>query len=140
MANKLFSPLKICSSCAAFASSFQRWKIIAIRFSTIFLKQTTKKRNKIKFESYGDLVDQAFSHSNENSINNQDSHIKIENDETPGATYPTENDLEDAKTNKISAISTFMPQITRWWNCKRHKFSKFKSKRSFQYCSYMSKR
>ena len=78
-----------------------------------FFKTNYKKRNKIKFESYGDLVDQAFSHSNENSINNQDSHIKIENDETPGATYPTENDLEDAKTNKISAISTFMPQITR---------------------------
>ena len=29
--------------------------------------------NKIKFEPYGDLVDQAFSQFNENSINNQDS-------------------------------------------------------------------
>ena len=53
--------------------------------------------NKIKFEPYGDLVDQAFSQFNENSINNQDSHSQIENDETPGAEYPNENDSEDTE-------------------------------------------
>ena len=35
-------------------------------------------RNKIKFEPYNDLVDQAFSQFNENSINNQDPHSQIE--------------------------------------------------------------
>ena len=35
-------------------------------------------RNKIKFEPYSDLVDQAFSQFNENSINNQDPHSQIE--------------------------------------------------------------
>ena len=68
-------------------------------------------RNKIKFDRYGDLVDQAFSQSNENSINNQDPLSQIENDETPGAEYPNENDLEDTETNKTSVIPGFMPQI-----------------------------
>ena len=53
--------------------------------------------NKIKFEPYGDLVDQAFSQFNENSIINQDSHSQIENDETPGAEYPNENNSEDTE-------------------------------------------
>ena len=43
--------------------------------------------NKMKFELYGDLVDQAFSQFNENLINNQDPHSQIENDETLGAEY-----------------------------------------------------
>ena len=38
-----------------------------------------------------------FSQFNENSINNQDSHSQIENDETPGAEYPNENDSEDTE-------------------------------------------
>ena len=59
-----------------------------------FIKQTAKKkkgiqdivnRNKIKFESYGDLVYQSFSQLNKNPIKNQDSHSQIENDITPGA-------------------------------------------------------
>ena len=58
-------------------------------------------RKKIKFEPYGDLVDQYFSQFNENSINNQDSHSQIENDETARAEIPSENDSED----------TIMPQI-----------------------------
>ena len=36
--------------------------------------------NKMKFEPYCDLVDQAFSQFNENLINNQDPHSQIEND------------------------------------------------------------
>ena len=73
--------------------------------------QDVVNRNKIKFEPYGYLLDQAFSQFNENSINNQDSHSQIENDEIPGTEYPNENDLEDTETNKTSAIPNFMPQI-----------------------------
>ena len=68
-------------------------------------------RNKIKFEPYDDLVDQAFSAFNENSFNNQDQHSQIENYETPEVEYPNEIDSEDTETNKTSANSHFMPQI-----------------------------
>ena len=40
-----------------------------------------------KFEAYGDLLNQAFSHYNENLINNQELQKQIKNDETPGAEY-----------------------------------------------------
>ena len=50
---------------------------------------------------------------NETLINNQDSHSQIENDETPEAEYPNENDSEDTETNKTSTISTFMPQTLK---------------------------
>ena len=73
--------------------------------------QDVVNRNKIKFESYGELVDQAFSQSNESSINNQDQHSQIRNDETPEAEHPNENDSGDAKTNQTSAITNFTPQI-----------------------------
>ena len=73
--------------------------------------QDVVNRNKIKFEPYGNLVDQVFSQFNENSINIQDPHSQIENDETPEAEYPNENDSEDIETNKTSAIPNFMPQI-----------------------------
>ena len=52
-----------------------------------------------------------FSHFNENSINNQNSHSQIENDETPEPKYPIEDDSENTETNKTSAIPNFMPQI-----------------------------
>ena len=65
--------------------------------------------NKPKLEPYGDLVDQAFSQFNENSINNQDPHSQIENEETQEAEYPNENDSEDTETNKTSEIPNFMP-------------------------------
>ena len=52
--------------------------------------QYVVNRNKIKFEPYGDLVDQAFSQFNEISINNQDPHSQIEKNETPEAEYPND--------------------------------------------------
>ena len=52
--------------------------------------QYVVNRNKIKFEPYGDLVDQAFSQFNEISINNQDPHSQIEKDGTPEAEYPND--------------------------------------------------
>ena len=73
--------------------------------------QDVVNRNKIKLEPYGDLSNPAFSQFNENSINNQDPHSQIENDETPGAEYANENDSEDTETNKTSTIPNFMPQI-----------------------------
>ena len=47
----------------------------------------------MKLESYGDLAD-------------HDSHIHIQNDETPAEKYSNENDSVDGETNKTSAIST----------------------------------
>ena len=44
-------------------------------------------------------------------VNNQDPHSQIENNETPWAEYPNENDSEDTETNKTSTIPNFMPQI-----------------------------
>ena len=64
--------------------------------------------NNIKFEPYGELVNQPFSQFNENSITNKDPHSQIEHDEPPAAEYPNENDSEDTKTNKTSAIPNFM--------------------------------
>ena len=69
--------------------------------------QDVVNRSKIKFEPYGDLVDQAFSQFNENSINNQDPQCQTENDETPEAQYPNENESEVLETNKTSAIPNF---------------------------------
>ena len=46
--------------------------------------QNVPNINKIKFEPYGDFVNQDFSQYNQNLVNNQDPNIQIENDETPG--------------------------------------------------------
>ena len=67
--------------------------------------------NKIKFEPYGDLVDQASSKFNENLLNNKDPQSQIENHETPWAVYPNKNDSEETETNKHYAIPNFMPKI-----------------------------
>ena len=70
---------------------------VVIRLSTSLSKQTAQgkslgccehKQNKIKFEPYGDLFDEAFLQHNENLINDQDPLNQNENDETPGAEYP----------------------------------------------------
>ena len=67
--------------------------------------------NKIKFEPYGDLVDEEYSRLNEILINIQDPCSQIENDEIPGAESPNDNDSEDTEKSKTSTIPTFMPQI-----------------------------
>ena len=67
--------------------------------------------NKIKFEPYGDLVDEEYSRLNEILINIQDPCSQIENDEIPGAEYPNDNDSEDTEKSKTSTIPTFIPQI-----------------------------
>ena len=68
--------------------------------------------NKIKFEPYGNLVDEVYSRLNETLVNNQNPHSQIENDEIPGAEYPNDNDSEDTETNKTSTTPTFMPKIS----------------------------
>ena len=65
------------------------------------------------FDPYGDLVDQTYSKFNETLINNQGTHKQIENDETPQAEYPHENNSENTDTNENSAIFSFMPKILR---------------------------
>ena len=67
--------------------------------------------NKIKFEPYGDYVNQVYSKFDETLINNQDPHGEIEDDEIPRAEYSNGNDLEETETNKTSTILNFMPTI-----------------------------
>ena len=67
--------------------------------------QVAVNMSKIKLEPYGDLVDQTFSKFNENSIINQDPHSQIENDETPGAEYPNENDSEDTEIKHLQFLT-----------------------------------
>ena len=65
----------------------------------------------MKFEPYGDLVDQAYSKCNETLVNNQDPQSQIENDETPGAEYSNESYSENRETNKATTTANFMPKI-----------------------------
>ena len=65
--------------------------------------QDTVNINKIKFELYGNLVDQAFSQFNETFINNQDPlHNQTENDETSGAEYP--NEKSELSMSKVTFL------------------------------------
>ena len=73
--------------------------------------QDIVSNNKIKSESYGDLVDKEYSGLNETLINNQEPHSQIENDEISGAEFPNDNDSEGTEINKISAVPNFLPQI-----------------------------
>ena len=57
--------------------------------------------NKIKFEPYGDLVDEEYSRLNEILINIQDPYSQIENDEIPGAEYPTTMTQKTQKKTKL---------------------------------------
>ena len=52
--------------------------------------QDAVNKNKIKFVPIGDFDDQAFSQSNENSINNQDPHSQIEIMKHQGQNFPME--------------------------------------------------
>ena len=73
--------------------------------------QDVVNTNKIKFESYGDLADQAYSKFNEILVNNQDPQSQIENDETPGAEYSNESCSENRETNKATSTANFMSKI-----------------------------
>ena len=67
----------------------------------------------MQFEQYGDLIDQGFLQFNENLINNQDPHSKIENGETPGAEYPTEHPLNNSL--KIALLCKTCTEYNLQW-------------------------
>ena len=68
--------------------------------------------NKIKFETYGNLVNNVYSRLNETLINNQEPHSQIQNNEILGAEYPNSNDPEDR--NKLNFYNSYfcVPNIT----------------------------
>ena len=73
--------------------------------------QDVVNNNRFKFEPYGDLVEEAYAHYNENMINNQDPHGQIENEETPEAEFNNDELNERTDSNTNTAIPTFMPKI-----------------------------
>ena len=95
--------------------SAQSWERIVIRFSAIVSKMSKTRVhdvvtiNKIKFEPYGDYVNQVYSKFDETLINNQDPHGEIEDDEIPRAEYSNGNDLEETET-KLLQFSTSCQQ------------------------------
>ena len=68
---------------------------------------------KLKFVTYEDLLDHAFSQFNETLLTIEIQYSQTENDERPYTKYTNENDSEAkiTKINKTSAIPNFMPQI-----------------------------
>ena len=73
--------------------------------------QDVVNANKIKFEPYGGLVDEAYSKFNEILLNNQDPQSQIENDEILEAEYSNGSYSDDRETNKATANTNFMPKI-----------------------------
>ena len=67
--------------------------------------------NKINFEAYGDLVNQAYSKLIRYWLTIKDQHNQIANNKTSVAEYPNENDSEDTEGNRAFAIPNFMSQL-----------------------------
>ena len=118
MSNQLLSPEKFAHHVLLLFYPFRDEKDLLSSFPPMFQNKLQKEQfqdviniKKIKFEPYGDLVDQAFVKFNENLISNQDPHGKIQNDEKPEVEYPNESDLEEGETNKTFALPNFMSQI-----------------------------
>ena len=72
--------------------------------------QDIVNNNKIEFEPFGDLVEEAYLHYNEHLIGNQDPQGQIENDETEQADF-NENHNEEIDPNRSTAFSNFMPNV-----------------------------
>ena len=92
MSNKLLSPEKFAHHVLLLFYPFRYEKDLLSSFPPMFQNrlqeeqfQDVIKINKIKFEPYGDLVDQALVIFNENLISNQDPHDQIQNNEKPEA-------------------------------------------------------
>ena len=116
--NKLLSPKKIAHHVLLLFYPFRDEKVFLPDFLPLYQNKLQEEGvqdvvdiNKIKFEPYGDLIDQTCSQFNENLINNQDLHSQIENDETPGPEHPKESDSKERETKKTSALPNFIPQI-----------------------------
>ena len=71
-------------------------------------------KNRLRFESYADLVDAAYTNRNAELISNQDAYGEIENFETKGALYSEHvTCLENNENRSIPnfSIRSFIPQI-----------------------------
>ena len=73
--------------------------------------QTVVNSNKIKFEPYGDLADEAYSCYNGNMLDNPDYFGQIENNEIGEAMYFSDQGEENTKSNRNSVIPNFMSGI-----------------------------
>ena len=73
--------------------------------------QNVVNRNKIKFEPYSNLADEAYSRYNAKMLESQDSFTQIENDETGEAVCSDDQDDENTDSNINSAVPIFMPRI-----------------------------
>ena len=73
--------------------------------------QDVVNANKIKFEPYGGLVDEAYSKFNEILLNNQDPQSQFENDEILEAEYSNGSYSDDREINEAPANTNFMPKI-----------------------------
>ena len=73
--------------------------------------QTMVNRSNIKFEPYGDLVHEAYSHYNPNILDNQDPCSQNENDETGETVCSKDEDDQNAEPNRNSAILNFVLKI-----------------------------
>ena len=112
--NKFLSPEKLTYHVMLLFFPFRDEKQLLSSFPTLYQNklqeqgvQDAVNTNKIKFEPYGDLVDQTFSQFNENSINNKDPHSQIENDEKAGAEYPNKNDSKDKQTKLLQFLTLY---------------------------------
>ena len=116
--NKILSPEKFAHDDLLLFYPFRDEKDLLSGFPPMYQNKLQEEQvqnviniNKIKFEPYGDLVDQVFVQFNENLINNQDPYSQIENNETPGAEYPNESGSAEGEINRTFALPNFMLQI-----------------------------
>ena len=73
--------------------------------------QTEVNSNKIKFEPYADLADEAYFRYNANMVYNQDLFGQTGNDKTREAIYSSDQDDDNTESSKNSAIPNFIPRI-----------------------------
>ena len=67
--------------------------------------------NRIKFESYGTLFNEAYFIFNENLVDNQYHFGQRENDQTAEAFYEDDRNIGETQENGNSALSRFMPTL-----------------------------
>ena len=73
--------------------------------------QTVLSSNRIKFEQYGGLLDEAYSSCNAYMLDNQDPFDQIENDKTVEVVYSSEQDDKNTGSKRNSATINSMPRI-----------------------------
>lgn len=73
--------------------------------------QTVLSSNRIKFEQYGGLLDEAYSCCNAYMLDNKDPFDQIENDKTVEVVYSSEQDDKNTGSKRNSATINYMPRI-----------------------------